>query len=1195
MKKAAKMIKNRILPIFLIMALASYVPAYAYEAGDDGYEDDAGYEEAGYEDDASSGGEDEAYGAERMMEAAGFSIPEGDGFLTAGQLESKQNLAEHIDDLEECDEGRDYAENEIVVMAEDEEEALSYADAFNASLVSYQYGMALLKMEPAAEAMEEYGTDMVCIAAAVSADEHVMLPAAWPNYYDEFFDIGEDYSEFTDFSYEYDDPMLSRESSRYQWHIETMDVNSAWRAGYKGQGVTVAVIDSGRTEHEDVAWTGAERIVPDDEETSYVVTADAVEEKAHGTSVSGLIGGTAGNGKGGAGIAPECSMYMIKVDKDGSISTYAESVAVNRAVEIYGADVINMSLGGAHYVEYYAKSVWSAYQSGVAVVCSAGNDGTMAAMYPASYPGAISVAATNRSDERASFSNYGFSVRYGSPGYKVSAPSKSGYSVIDGTSFSAPVISGVIAVMLSSGKITGEGSSRVDEILRLLDRSCRKASGVGCGIPSVGAALGLDTSSSVPSEPFPDTKPGTYPEEEITVGLYTENSGSAHADLIFYSTDGKKVTFSGGTPSANATRYDPAERITVAGQRTTVINTVAVNPSNGAVSGQGTYRYILEPKVSDIDISTDTGLFNVCPKSSLSFTSKVIPDYAPDNAVTYKITGYPEGVHELSGLTVRGNRAYADKNAVPGEYEITARAGDIEKVFSVTVDAPSKTVSSITTSKKNVTVWAGRSVSVSVKLRVTENRKNHAEPAEDYSVWSVSDPGIAAADIDGNTLTVSGIHAGSATVKGVSADGTNRTCTIAVTVRQLPEEVRISVPSGNVENARVPAGMGMKLSAKVMPEDTYNKAVKWSIIGRPDGAGTLTSATIGASTGLFSASKAVPGVYKVRAKAADRSSSGEAVYSDIDIEVYGTAVRSLKLDRRRCEIFRVRNAYGSPASSSAQVLLEGGSPDSLIVENPAPGLVSADFAERDGKLFLDVAATGASSGTARIAVKTVDGKKSAVLSVTVSNPPAYLELSVPGGSCTHLVKGSSMKLTAKIGDAYGKVSPDSYKLVWSSSAPEYVSVSAAGVVSARSDEGKSAVITARSANDGKLSASITIGSYANTTSITTDGLWKRMKRISDGKYFGEYIDHIENGRTAYMSLAAAGRSPGAYISSLSSSYASVSSSGEGLYVKWSSVTREEGMPNSTIALTANSPGTYYVTVKMRDKSSVTKRIRIVVE
>lgn len=1139
-----------------------------------------------------------------LLEAAGFTELDESIVLTKEQIDSKQNLASRIDEIENCEAGEDYADNQIVVEAEDYETAVVYAEAYNATLEHYESGIALLELNPGdadpeklSEVSEIASADMVSAAVCASADIDTNLPAAWPNYYDELLDTEFDYAEFRNFGVEYNDPMLANSDSNFQWHHEIVGSNAAWRAGYRGQGIKVAIIDSGGKTSSDITWVEGKRVNDNITDDNYIDT------NGHGTAVSGIIGAVADNNTGGAGIAPECDMYMLKVVSDaGKITTYSQAVAVGRAVEIYDVDVINISIGGVNYSEYYENSINQALKNGVAVVCAAGNDGLGASLYPAAYKGAISVAATNRSGSRASLSNYGPEIRYGAPGEKVGLEwLDSSYSIEDGTSFSAPIISGMIAVILSSGKVTGTGSKRVDSVLRLLDKSCSgDNTGLGKGIPNLALALGLDTNLSTPGIVNASVPTGTYSESAIDIELMTENSGSAHEDLIFYSDNGIDVSFTNGRPSSNAKKYDPVEKITITGKRTTVIKAIAVNPSNGMVSRQTSFIYSLKPFVSDLDISTDTGLFNMQKGGRLVFTAKCTPAYAGNRAVTYAVTGFPAGSVSRTRAYISENILYAPASVTPGTYTVTCTAKDADhysESFDVEVSNPDRKVYSISASKTSLVMYSGIPENISIPLKTIEGKTKYDETAADYSTWTSSDPGIATASITGNTLTINASKAGRVAIKGVSNDGTKVSRSISITVRSHPDSLAIDPIAGG----KVGIGKSVRLAATVLPVDTYNKAVIWSITGKPAGATDKTSATINTSNGTFYATKAVPGIYTVRATAKDKDNAGNEVYDEYSIEVYGALTKSITLDKNSSSIYRVKNTYNSPNKDSIEVILNGGCYETLTSLSNNPGIAQAALRQEDsGKIYLDIKATGGGTGTARITVKANDGTgKSATISVTVSNPPSYLEIAPPSGASSNIAKGKSVKLTAKFGTLYGKLTSATQKLVWTSNDPDIVSVNQNGVITGRCNEGHSATITART-TDGLMATSIYVSSVPNTTSITTDGLWKRMQRTSGGvtTYFGEYISFIESGKTGYISLESASnvtdgnagrRSP------INGSYCDISVNKPGLSAKWSSASRETGKPNATIALYANTPGTYYVTVKMKDLSPALKKIKVVVK
>lgn len=229
--------------------------------------------------------------------------------------------------------------------------------------------------------------------------------------------------------------------------------------GQGGAGARVAVLDTGvDCGHEDLAAGcvyGA----------NFVTSALPFDDHGHGTHVAGTIGARA-NGVGVIGVAPEATVYAVKVlSASGSGSWSGIAAGIDWAVA-NGMDVINMSLGGSSFSQAVADAVAAAQAAGVLVVAAAGNSGCCNTVgYPAKLPGAMAVAAVDAFDVRASFSSTGPEVDIAAPGVSVRAPvptgtcslcDPSGYRALSGTSMATPHVAGVAALLMSRGRTADE-------------------------------------------------------------------------------------------------------------------------------------------------------------------------------------------------------------------------------------------------------------------------------------------------------------------------------------------------------------------------------------------------------------------------------------------------------------------------------------------------------------------------------------------------------------------------------------------------------------------------------------------------------------------------------------------------------------------------------------------------------------------
>src|SRR5437870_5040907 len=252
----------------------------------------------------------------------------------------------------------------------------------------------------------------------------------------------------------------------------------AWAITKGSDQVVVAVLDSGVDySHPDLAnniWTRPEIIkqYEDDDLTDGAVddlhgfnlvedTGDPMDDNGHGTHVAGIIGAEGGNGMGIAGVNWKVKIMPLKfLDAEGSGTTKDAIEAINYVINRKRAGVnvriISASWGSTTKSRALEDVIRKAGDEGILFVAAAGNsssDNDREPHYPASYDlgNVISVAAVNRNDELASFSNYGAkSVQVAAPGEEIlSTWLEHDFRELKGTSMATPFVSGVAALILS--------------------------------------------------------------------------------------------------------------------------------------------------------------------------------------------------------------------------------------------------------------------------------------------------------------------------------------------------------------------------------------------------------------------------------------------------------------------------------------------------------------------------------------------------------------------------------------------------------------------------------------------------------------------------------------------------------------------------------------------------------------------------
>jgi subtilisin family serine protease len=239
-------------------------------------------------------------------------------------------------------------------------------------------------------------------------------------------------------------PEIDPAEKELPWGVKRLNAAAAWDYT-SGEGVKVAVIDTGIDfTHPDLAPNykgGYNAVTPSDQ---------PLDDQGHGTHVAGTIAAFK-DLKGVAGVAPKADLYAVKVlDKNGS-GQYSWIVAGIEWAILNKMDVINMSLGGGSGTEAMKQVMIKARQAGVTVVCAAGND-SGPVNYPAKYPEAIAVSASDAADKIASFSSRGSEVAVIAPGVNIySARKGGGHTTMSGTSMACPHTAGLAALAIGAG------------------------------------------------------------------------------------------------------------------------------------------------------------------------------------------------------------------------------------------------------------------------------------------------------------------------------------------------------------------------------------------------------------------------------------------------------------------------------------------------------------------------------------------------------------------------------------------------------------------------------------------------------------------------------------------------------------------------------------------------------------------------
>lgn len=257
--------------------------------------------------------------------------------------------------------------------------------------------------------------------------------------------------------------VFSEMSEIYDWSLLDLNIPEIHKKTL-GENIKIAIVDSGQSEHSETKNNTVDA-------KDFSGSGSPIDKRGHSTMVSGLIA-AAKDDEGIIGVAPKSQLYFAKaVDDSGTGKPSAMVQSVYWAIEKQ-VDIISISAGMFFDFKPLYQAILDAYKKNILIIAAAGNTGTKNEniAYPARYKEVIGVAAYDKQHKAAPFSSRGIDVFCALPGVDIySCWLNNQYCRAQGTSFSAPIMTGICALILSHHRNTPNDETPCDTPAQMME------------------------------------------------------------------------------------------------------------------------------------------------------------------------------------------------------------------------------------------------------------------------------------------------------------------------------------------------------------------------------------------------------------------------------------------------------------------------------------------------------------------------------------------------------------------------------------------------------------------------------------------------------------------------------------------------------------------------------------------------------